>query len=69
MESAPDENKNGEQDKPSEDPDAASTQGRPADAEPDDFDGSFKPEYDNQQFVPIDSEFLIEHDRLEQLAE
>lgn len=34
---------------------------------PDDFDdadASFKPEYYNQ-FVPIDSEFLIEHDRLE----
>ena len=34
-----------------------------------DVDASFKLGYDNQQFVPIDTEFLIEHDRLEQLAE
>lgn len=37
----------------------------PDDFDVDDADASFKPEYDNQKFVPIDSEFLIEHDRLE----
>lgn len=33
--------------------------------EGDDVSTGFKPDYDNQNFVPIDSEFLIEHDRLE----
>ena len=69
MEPTPDENKNEELDKLGQEPIAGGAKGRPADSEADDCDGGFKPEYYNQKFVPIDSEFLIEHDRLEQLEE